>query len=120
MPQKKVTKLYTDEEIEKFQLIAREEPEKIEIFLHLVGIIPTKSVMHKAKYRAGILSASKMNELRKVAPFLFGEDKSPSESILNAYFYQMFALASKEGKTILCENNGHETAYYIDNEKVTL
>ena len=76
--------------------------------------------MHKAKYRAGILSVSKMNELRKVAPFLFGEDKSPSESILNAYFYQMFALASKEGKTILCENNGHETAYYIDNEKVTL
>lgn len=120
MPQKKVTKLYTDEEIEKFQLIAREEPEKIETFLHLVGIIPTKSVMHKAKYRAGILSVSKMNELRKVAPFLFGEDKSPSESILNAYFYQMFALASKEGKTILCENNGHETAYYIDNEKVTL
>ena len=45
MPQKKVTKLYTDEEIEKFQLIAREEPEKIEIFLHLVGIIPTKSVL---------------------------------------------------------------------------
>lgn len=135
MPQKKVTKLYTDEEIEKFQLIAREEPEKIGIFLHLVGIIPTKSVMHKAKYRAGILSVSKMNELRRVAPFLFGEDKnelrkvatflfgednSPSESIINAYFYQLFALASKEGKTISCENNGHETAYYIDNEKVTL
>jgi hypothetical protein len=116
MPQKKVTKLYTDEEIEKFQLIARKQPETMEIFLRLVGIIPTKSVMHKAKYRAGILSVSKMNELRKLAPVLFGEDKSPSEPIRNAYVFQKLALHSLKGNSIPCKEDDNGITYYYDDE----
>lgn len=100
MAKMKIEKLYNDEHLKGFSNYMKNHEEDGKILLQLAGIIPTKSIIQKAKYSPKDLSEKKMNFLFEKAPFMFGVEERALPVIDLAFHLQKITNLVLSGKKV--------------------